>query len=248
MSLPESTAEQVLAEVNATQEAPETPETPEAPDVPEPPAPRRLSWEDALKRVPPDVAELMREMRGDYTRKTQDLAKMRGEIMRERQAMLSGRKPAPTEVPEYDPFNEASIVARIEAEVARRMEAVLQPMQAEYEQLAAEEAYSSFLSEHEDLKTDTALRSEVQRMLEANEHLDLETAYWAAKGMQAKVKAAEDARAKAAAREANKAAATATAPARRVAPTSAAPSRDAVRRMSNADILARAQAMAANRK
>ena len=129
-----------------------------------------LSWNDALKRVPPDIAKLMRNMQGDYTRKTQELADQRKELLREREALLKGREAieAPEEVPEYDPFDEGTINARIEREVARRLQEVLEPMQREYEQMAAEDSYQAFLVEHPEFKTDTDLRNEVQLLLEGN--------------------------------------------------------------------------------
>jgi len=243
----QSTAEQVLAA--AQPEAVEETQPEAVEETPEPPKPRRLSWEEALKRVPPDAAALMKEMRGDYTKKTQELADLRREVLRERKALLSGRpKQSAEPLPDYDPFNEDSINARIEAEVAKRLEAVLQPMQAEYEAIAAEEAYTGFLAEHPDLKEDTALRSEVQAILEANESVGLETAYWAAKGKQARYRAANQAKAEAAQREAAKqAATTATAPPRRGSSAVKAPTGSALRKMSAADILAQAQAMVARR-
>jgi hypothetical protein len=55
-------------------------------------------------------------------------------------------------------------------------------MQQEAELLRAESDYQTFLTENPEFKTDKALRSEVQALLERNPQLDLETAYWAAKG------------------------------------------------------------------
>ena len=90
----ESVAEQVLAEVQAQtttepQAAEPTPADPELAAMQatmeadgaeveleeqtgsEPPKKRGLSWEQAVKSVPPDIAKLMRSMQADYTRKTQ---------------------------------------------------------------------------------------------------------------------------------------------------------------------------------
>jgi hypothetical protein len=68
--------------------------------------------------VPPDIAKLMRSMQADYTRKTQEVAEQREDFIREREALMAGKQPSkvPAELPEYDPFNEDSINARIEAE------------------------------------------------------------------------------------------------------------------------------------
>jgi colicin import membrane protein len=211
----------------------------------------KLSWGDALKRVPPDVAKLMRGMQADYTRKTQELASAKKEALAEREALLKGARELKTrEVPEYDPFNEESIQARIENEVAKRLGDMLKPMQDEYEIKAAEASYQTFITENPDLKTDTALRSEVQRQLEANPGLDLETAYWAAKGRAAKSAAAKAAAESAAAaendsakRKANKAAAySATQPVRRGPAADTAQSGKVGRATSNEAILAMARA------
>jgi len=211
----------------------------------------KLSWNDALKRVPPDVAKLMRSMQADYTRKTQELSAAKKEALAEREALLKGAREIKTrEVPEYDPFNEESIQARIENEVAKRLSDMLKPMQDEYEIKAAEASYQTFITENPDLKTDTALRSEVQRQLEANPSLDLETAYWAAKGRAAKAAAAKAAAESATAaendsakRKANKAAAySATQPVRRGPAADTAQTGKVGRATSNEAILAMARA------
>lgn len=256
-------AEEVLAAVEAGQAEAQAKAQPEAkakaeakPKAPKDPAAEldeavasestgKLSWNEALRRVPPDVAALMKAMQADYTKKTQEAAQIRKEAQREREALLSGQSKlkAPVQLPDYDPFDESSINARIEAEVRRRLDEVLEPMRQEYEVASAQDAYQSFLAENPDLKTDTALRSEVQALLEGNPNLDLETAYWAAKGRATKLNSEKQAAAAAADRKARKTAAeTATAVPRRGGTSAPAPA-SSVRRMSAADILAHAQAL-----
>jgi hypothetical protein len=260
----ESVAEQVLAEVQAqtSDEQAAVPDMPEdasgaadfeaadveieeaAEDGAEPKR-RGLSWEQAIKSVPPDIAKLMRNMQADYTRKTQELSEQRKTFMAEREALMKGKQALSTEgdLPEYDPFDEATIQARIEREVNKRLQMVLEPMQAEYEQQVAQDSYKAFLNEHPDFETDTGLRSEVQHLLESNDSLDLETAYWAARGKRAKQEAAKASQERAAKRAAAKQAAlTATGTPRR-AGTQGRPSRGDLKRASAADILAMAQAM-----
>lgn len=260
----QSIAEAVLAEVQATH-APEQEAAPAAEQEAAPageaeageveieeagedeaPRTRSLSWDDAVKQVPPDIAKLMRELRSDYTRKTQALAEQRREFIREREALMKGKEALtdPDQVPEYDPFNEASITARIEQEVNRRLREVLEPMQQEYEQMAAEENYQRFCSEHPDFESDTDLRAEVQHLLEGNESLDLETAYWAAKGKQSKLKAQAEQNASKAKRQARREAAMrGTAPAIRGTNKASKPSRGELKKMSAGDILALAQSL-----
>ena len=260
----QSTAETVLAEAQSlvgSAEASGATATPtsdgEAPegaegaveieDVGDDGAPRKrnLSWSDAIKQVPPDIARLMKQMQGDYTRKTQELASERKNFLREREALMAGAKNLNDkgELPEYDPFNEDSIKARIEQEVTRRLREVLEPMQQEYEVMQAEDSYQSFLAEHPEFKTDKALRSEVQTMLEGNTSLDLETAYWAAKGKMAKIEAANRREKESAKRKAKKEAAFRGTGKPRKVSVSPSADRSSLRRMNNADLLALAQSM-----
>jgi len=210
---------------------------------------RNLSWNDALKQVPPDIRKLMKSMQADYTKKTQELSDQRKEFLREREALLRGQEQlkVPETLPDYDPFNESTIAARIEAEVNRRLNAVLEPMKREYETMAAEDAYQSFLSQHPDFKSDIALRSEVQLLLENNSNLDLETAYYAAKGKAAKLASQREADAAKAKRAAEREAATKGTGLPRKGAGAAPPSKASVKNMSAADLLAMAQAMHRNR-
>ena len=260
MTTPQSTAEAVLAATGPLgfDEPPDASEAVEAeaaeptddspPDEGDAAAPEgKLSWRDAMTRIEaidPRAAKLMKQMQADYTRKTQEAASMRKEAQAERAALLKGKaelEKLRSELPEYDPWNEDSIKARIEHEVQVRLNAMLEPMKQEYEVQQAEQAYNQFLSEHPEFETDTALRSEVQQALEANAALDLETAYWAVMGRRKQAAAVEAQTKSKATRQAQKQAARATGLGRKG--LAAQPSRTEVRRMSNADLLALAKAM-----
>jgi hypothetical protein len=155
------------------------------------------------------------------------------------QALVAEQK----DLPEYDPYDETSITARIEAEVNRRLNAVLKPMAENAQEQAAQSAYSTFLTANPEFKTDTALRAEVQAALEANDHLDLETAYWAVKGKRGTVAATAAATATAAQRAAaRQAAIQGTGTGRKPGPRGR-PNATDIKKMSNAEILAAAQAM-----
>lgn len=254
----QSTAEAVLAEMTAaTEEAATEDQLASAEDADmsgeveveekapgEPTRRRSLSWEDAIKAVPPDIAKLMKQMQGDYTRKTQELAEQRRDFIREREALLKGSATLKTdgELPEYDPFNEQSIQARIEQEVSRRLRDVLEPMEAEYRAMAAEDDYQSFLTAHPDFKDDQGLRSEVQHLLEQNQSLDLETAYWAAKGKQSRIQKEADRKVSRARKEAQRQAAGVVAPPRKGG-NPVRPTAKDLKNMSAADILAAAKAL-----
>ena len=210
---------------------------------------RALSWNDALKRVPPDIAKLMKQMQGDYTRKTQELSNQRRDFKRESGALLQGRKSlkAPEEIPEYDPFNETTVQARIEAEVIRRLNEVMEPMEREYLTMQAEDAYQGFLTEHPEFEKDTEMRSSVQELLEQNDHLDLETAFYAVKGRRTKQAAVQETHGRRARRAAERQAAlTGTATARRAPPVSRPAKRD-LKGMSAGDLYRLAQDMHKNR-
>ena len=209
------------------------------------PTRRSLSWNEAIERVPPDIARLMRNMQADYTKKTQALAEQRRDFSGEREALRKGKTKLDEEreLPEYDPFNEDSVRARIEREVNRRLREVLEPMQAEYETMQAEDDYQKFLAEHPDFEGDVERRSEVQHLLERNESLDLETAYYAARGKKAKIEARREREKKTAKRRATKEAALRGTASPRRGASSKKPARSELKNMSTADILKLAQSL-----
>jgi hypothetical protein len=147
-----------------------------------------LSWEEAVNEAPPHIAELMKNMRADYTRKTQQLSKDRKALAAEKEALLSSgaldklREAADADAGELNPFDESSIQARIEKEVARRLAEALAPIEQEHQKAQARQNYESFLDQHPDLKTDETVRGEVYKALQDNPNLDLASAYYAVKG------------------------------------------------------------------
>lgn len=172
-----------------------------------------LSWEQAMAEAPPHVQTLMKSLRADYTRKTQELAIERKGLAAEREALLKSgtldklRATAEADPGELNPFDEKSIQARIEQEVARRLHEALAPLEQEHQQAQAKQEYASFLERNPDLKSDTELRKEVYATLQKNPSLDLESAYYAVKGRKlSSLEAQREAR-KAAEKEAARAAA-----------------------------------------
>jgi hypothetical protein len=181
-----------------------------------------LSWEQALAEAPPHVQTLMKNMRADYTRKTQEVASERKALTAEREALLKSgtldklRAKAAEDTGEFNPFDDASVAARIEQEVARRLHDALAPLEQEHKQAQARQEYQTFLEKNPDLKTDPEVRRDVYDALKKNPALDLESAYFAVKGRRlSSVEAQREAR-KQAEREAARAAAlTATASGKR---------------------------------
>ena len=114
-----TTAEAVLAEVQSLS----APEADGAAPATEPPGEdvsdveyeeeggevQSLSWNDAMERVPPDIRRLMRQMQGDYTRKTQALAEQRKEVeekSKKAEETLSWYKQNEASIDEYNKWKE----------------------------------------------------------------------------------------------------------------------------------------------
>lgn len=172
-----------------------------------------LSWDAALAEAPAHIQTLMKTMRADYTRKTQELANERKALAAERDALLKSgtleklKAKAEADLGELNPFDEASIQARIEQEVARRLHEALAPIEQEHKQAQAKQEYTSFLEKNPDLKSDPEVRKEVFEALKKNPALDLESAYYAVKGRRLSSAEAQREARKAAEREAARAAA-----------------------------------------
>jgi hypothetical protein len=182
-----------------------------------------LSWEQAMAEAPPHIQTLMKSMRADYTRKTQELAAERKALTAEKEAIIKSgtldklRAKAAEATGEFNPFDDASVATRIEQEVARRLAEALAPLEQEHKQAQAKQEYHAFLDKNPDLKTDPEVRKEVFDALKKNPALDLESAYYAVKGRKATSMEAQREARKAAEREAARAAAlTATASGKRV--------------------------------
>jgi hypothetical protein len=183
-----------------------------------------LSWDQALAEAPPHIQTLMKNMRADYTRKTQELAHERKSLSAERDALLKSgvldklRATANEEV-EFNAFDDASVSKRIEQEVARRLAEALAPLEQEHKQAQAKQEYNSFLARNPDLKTDPEVRKEVFAALQNNPNLDLEFAYYVVKGKRAmSVDAQREARKHAEKEAARAAALTATGSGKRAGP------------------------------
>ena len=185
-----------------------------------------LSWDDSIRELQdgsPHLAELAKKMRADYTRKTQELSADKKSLQVEKRALLDSgamkglREKAEAEVGELNPFDEASISARIEREVARRLHEALEPIEREHKNAVARQKYDGFMEKHPDLQNDPGVRKEVFEALKANPGLDLQSAYYATKGRRASSLETQRAATKKAEQKAARAAAlTATGQGRRV--------------------------------
>ena len=126
----------------------------------------------------------MANFRADYTKKTQELARQRKALEAERKALLESEfakniaEKAQADVT-VDPFDEATIEARIEQEVAKRMQEMLNPLQKQYELQQNQYQLDKFKSEHPDLQD---YRQDIAKLLIQNENLNLQQAYFIVKG------------------------------------------------------------------
>jgi hypothetical protein len=146
-----------------------------------------LSWDQEVAKLPAELQTLAKGLQGMVTRKTQQLADERKALAAERDAWRKSigklaTPPAGDALPEVDAWDPASIQARIEAEVSRRLAEALGPVESEYRAAQADMEFDRFTSAHPDLLDDPEIKSGVADLLKRNESIDLETAYWAVKG------------------------------------------------------------------
>mgnify|MGYP003627882017 CR=1 FL=1 len=75
------------------------------------------SWQQVLETAPDDVQRAMHSLRSDYTKKTQEISKMRKELERQQTAFASSdayqalQKVAEEETGELDPFNPETLLS-----------------------------------------------------------------------------------------------------------------------------------------
>jgi len=192
-----SIAAEALAEAQAATPAPEVTTTPAgtepAPEGGEPtqaPAAeggKTLSWEQEVAKLPPELQNLAKGLQGMVTRKTQALAEERKQLAAEREAWRKSISKLATpatqgDLPDLDSWDPSSIQARIEAEVSRRLAEALAPVETEYRAAQADLEFDRFTASHPDLLDDPEVKAGVADLLNRNESLDLETAYFAVKG------------------------------------------------------------------
>ena len=137
--------------------------------------------------LPEDAKKLIANMRSDYTRKTQELAQQRRALEAQQEAMAKNEaffksldETAEQEV-EFNPYDEASFKKALEQEVAKRLQEAMRPMREEHviqQRRAQLDSFKSQNPDFDDLKTD------ISKILIANEHMKTEEAYWIVKGQK----------------------------------------------------------------
>jgi hypothetical protein len=145
-----------------------------------------LNYDKVVGELSDDAQKLLANFRSDYTRKTQELARERKALEEQRKALLESdfakniKEKAEAQI-EFDPFDDASVQAKIEQEVARRMQDMLTPMQQQYELQQNQMQLEKFKAENPDLDT---YRTDVAKLLLQNENLSLQQAYFIVKGQK----------------------------------------------------------------
>ena len=145
-----------------------------------------LDYNKITSELPDDAQKLLANMRADYTRKTQELARERKALEAQQAALVNSefakniKEKAEAEVA-FDPFDDASVQAKIEQEVARRMQEMLNPLQKQYELQQNQMELDKFKANNPDLMT---YKKDVAALLLQNENLSLQQAYFIVKGQK----------------------------------------------------------------
>lgn len=144
-----------------------------------------IDYNRTINELPDDAKKILANLRSDYTRKTQEIARQSKELEGQRQALLESDayrniQAKATEAPvDADPFDPQAFNQRIEQEVAKRLADVLKPMQNEWESQQRRQKLEKFKSENPDLET---YKTEIVEVLKTNDNLNLEQAYYLVKG------------------------------------------------------------------
>ena len=145
-----------------------------------------IDYNRVIKELPEDAQKLLSNLRADYTRKTQELSKERKEMESVRRSMSENEtfnakisEAANGETVELDPYDTSSFEKRIEQEVARRIQDMMQPVKEEQYQMRKRAQLTQFKTEHPDLMD---YKGPIAEMLKTNETISLEDAYFIVKG------------------------------------------------------------------
>jgi len=153
-----------------------------------------VNYQEVVGALPDEAKKLVHNLRSSFTRKTQELAEDRRALAVARSALDAQRSAliesdffkdvsakADKKVENFDPYDTKSFEARIQQEVAQRMKEMMEPLRQQNETAQRQHRLDSFKSEHPDLE---GMKGDVAQVLMANEHLNLEQAYWQVKGKQ----------------------------------------------------------------
>lgn len=144
-----------------------------------------VDYNKTINELPEDAKKILANLRSDYTRKTQEIARQQKELESQRQALLESEaykniQAKAAEAPvDADPWDPTAFNQRIEQEVAKRLAEVLKPMQEEYTTQQRRAKLEKFKSDNPDLEN---YKTEIVETLKSNDNLTLEQAYYMVKG------------------------------------------------------------------
>jgi hypothetical protein len=144
-----------------------------------------INYKEVVGALPEDAKQLLGNLRADYTRKTQELAQQRKELearmkaLTESEFMAKTREIAAQDDIELDPYDTKSFESRIEQEVARRLQDMMEPVRQQQELQMKQLQLANFKQQHPDLED---IKHDVAQVLQGNHSLSLEDAYWMVKG------------------------------------------------------------------
>lgn len=143
-----------------------------------------INYNNVVEALPEDAQKLLANMRSSYTKKTQELAAQRKELQMQMEALQNSKvyenisEVAQRET-QLDPYDTETFNARIEEEVARRMQQMMKPMQEEYQLQQRKQKLDAWTAEHPDFKD---YKTDIVELLKTNRALDLQSAYYIVKG------------------------------------------------------------------
>ena len=147
-----------------------------------------IDYNRVINNLPDEAQKLLSNLRADYTRKTQELASQRKELESMRDSLIRGSESeqiqqlAQEEYTELDPYDTQSFEKRIQQEVAKRLQELMQPMREEQAVARKRAQLQQFKNEHPDLMD---YRDSITTLLKENQTMSLENAYYIAKGKAA---------------------------------------------------------------
>lgn len=140
---------------------------------------------DALKNADPEVKKLYANLRKDYTRKTQELAKQRNELEAQKRALIESdffkenQEKALRDLGDSELLVDDEVKQYVEREVARRMQDMMKPMETEYKMQQRKLQLDGFKQEHPDW---SEYKNEMFELLKSNENMTFDNAYFIVKG------------------------------------------------------------------
>jgi hypothetical protein len=147
--------------------------------------------QDILPLLPEDVKKHVANIRSDYTRKTQELARARQELEQQRAQMdMYREKVFSSDVfkgleeltgKEVDLYSPEGLQEAIKIAAAQQIQELYKPLQEQVEAEKAQAKVQAFIAQNPDVKSDPDIKSNVAKLLQERQDLGIEDAYYIAK-------------------------------------------------------------------